>query len=261
MTMGSTDEVDRIQAVEKTLNVLEALWQLGGAGVTELTNQTGLAKSTVHAHLKTLRSKGYVVQGGDEYRLSLRFLSFGEHVKHEQPLYSSAASSITNLAERTGERVLCVTEQNGLGPVVRAAGGARSVSTGIGVGTHTYLHCSAGGKAMLAHFSQPKVDWVIDEWGLPRFTESTITERDDLVSELESVREDGIAYNRGEYLPGVGAVGTPITGTDGDVLGAVTITGPERRLETEWEFEELHGQLRAAVNAIEVDLLFAADSV
>lgn len=44
------------------LDILEVLYQLEGAGVTDLTGRTGLARGTVHAHLTTLRSKGYVVQ-------------------------------------------------------------------------------------------------------------------------------------------------------------------------------------------------------
>ncbi len=58
MATSTTDEEDRIDAVVKALNILEALWQADGAGVTALAERTGLAKSTVHAHLTTLRSKG-----------------------------------------------------------------------------------------------------------------------------------------------------------------------------------------------------------
>lgn len=256
--MGTTDaaEGDRVQAVVKTLDVLEALWQAEGAGVTELTERTGLAKSTVHAHLTTLRSKGYVVQEGDEYRLSLRFLSFGEHVKRAQPLYDAAERPVADLAKRTGERVLCSTEQHGLGTVVRACDGERSVTSSIDVGTPTYLHCSAGGKAMLAHFDAEKIERIVDDWGLPAFTDETITDWEALVAELEAIREEGVAYNRGEYLPGISAVGAPVLGNDGTVYGAVTVAGPQHRLESEWDDDELHDQLLSAANTIEVNLLF-----
>ena len=257
--MATTDAEggNRVQAVVKTLDILEALWQADGAGVTELTERTGLAKSTVHAHLTTLRSKGYVVQDGDEYRLSLRFLSFGEHVKHAEPLYDASEQPIADLAERTGERVLCSTEQNGLGTIIRACDGERSVTSSVEVGTPTYLHCSAGGKAMLAHFDEEKIDRIVTDWGLPAFTDETITDWATLAEELETIREEGIAYNRGEYLPGVSAVGAPILGNDGTVYGAVTVAGPQHRLESEWKHDELHDQLLSAANTIEVNLLYA----
>ena len=257
MPTSDAEGGNRVQAVVKTLDILEALWQSEGAGVTELTERTGLAKSTVHAHLTTLRSKGYVVQDGDEYRLSLRFLSFGEHVKHAEPLYRAAETPLEDLADRTGERVLCSTEQNGLGVVIRACDGERSVTSNIDVGTPTYLHCSATGKAMLAHFDAEKVDRIVRDWGLPAFTDRTITDWDSLTAELEEIREEGIAYNRGEYMPGISAVGAPILDNDGTVYGALCVAGPQHRLESQWDHDELHDQLLSAANTIEVNLLFS----
>ncbi|THE64350.1 IclR family transcriptional regulator [Salinadaptatus halalkaliphilus] len=247
----------RIEAVVKTLDVLEALWRAEGAGVTAVTERTGLAKSTVHAHLRTLRSKGYVVQEGDEYRLSLRFLSFGEYVKHAEPLYEAAATPSADLSDRTGERVLCSTEQHGLGTIIQARDGNRSVTSDIDVGTPTYLHCSAGGKVMLAHFDDEKVERIVDDWGLPAFTEETITDRETLFEELESIRDAGIAYNRSEYVPGISAIGAPIMDNDETVYGAIAVSGPQHRLENEWDVDELRNQLLSAANTIEVNLMFS----
>ncbi|MDS0478654.1 IclR family transcriptional regulator [Natrinema sp. 1APR25-10V2] len=257
MATTDTNGGSRVAAVVKTLDILEALWQAGGAGVTELTERTDLAKSTVHAHLTTLRSKGYVVQEGDEYRLSLRFLSFGEHVKHAEPLYAASETPIDELSTEVGQRVLCSTHQNGLGTVLNVSEGSRSFTSDIDIGTHVYLHSSAGGKAMLAHFPDERVDEIIDQWGLPAFTEKTITDREELFDVLAAVREEGVAYNRGEYLPGISAIGAPILDNDGTVYGAVTVTGPEHRLENEWEENDLRTQLLSTANTIEVNMMFS----
>ncbi|AGB33340.1 transcriptional regulator [Natrinema pellirubrum DSM 15624] len=257
MTTPGVDGGNRVEAVVKTLDILEALWQAEGAGVTELTERTGVAKSTVHAHLTTLRSKGYVVQDGDEYRLSLRFLSFGEHVKHAEPLYEAADAPIDELSAQVGERVLCSTHQNGLGTVINVSEGTRSFTSDIDVGTHTYLHSSAGGKAMLAHFPEERVEDVIEQWGLPAFSENTITDRETLYDELDATREDGVAYNNGEYLRGISAIGAPILGNDGTVYGAVTVAGPQHRLENEWEENDLRDRLLSTANTIEVNVMFS----
>lgn len=257
MAAPDTNGGSRVEAVVKTLDVLEALWQAEGAGVTELTERTGLAKSTVHAHLTTLRSKGYVVQEGDEYRLSLRFLSFGEHVKHAEPLYAASDAPIDDLADRTGERVLCSTHQNGLGTIINVSEGTRSFTSDIDVGTHTYLHSSAGGKAILAHLPEQRVEEIIAKWGLPAFSEETITDRDALFAEFEAIREEGVAYNRGEYLPGISAIGAPILDNDGTVYGAVSVAGPHHRLENEWTENDLRNQLLSTANTIEVNVMFS----
>ncbi|ELY64957.1 IclR family transcriptional regulator [Natrinema versiforme] len=257
MATSDTNEGNRVAAVVKTLDILEALWQAEGAGVTALTERTGLAKSTVHAHLTTLRSKGYVVQEGDEYRLSLRFLSFGEHVKHAEPLYAASDGPITELSERVGERVLCSTHQNGLGTIINVSEGTRAFTSDIDIGTHTYLHSSAAGKVILAHFAEERIDEIIAEWGLPAFTDETITDRETLFEELAAVREEGVAYNHGEYLPGISAIAAPILDNDGTVYGAVSVTGPQHRLENEWEENELRTQLLSTANTIEVNVMFS----
>lgn len=257
MATPDTDGGNRVDAVVKTLDILEALWQAEGAGVTELNEQTGWAKSTVHAHLTTLRSKGYVVQEGDEYRLSLRFLSFGEHVKHAEPLYEAADAPIDELSAQVGQRVLCSTHQNGLGTVINVGEGTRSFTSDIDIGTHTYLHSSAGGKAMLAHFDEKQINDVIEQWGLPAFSENTITDRETLYDELETVREEGVAYNHEEYLRGISAIGAPILDNDGTVYGAVTVAGPQHRLENEWEENDLRDRLLSTTNTIEVNVMFS----
>lgn len=246
-----------LDSVTKTLDVVEALWRAEGAGVTELTELVDLPKSTVHAHLSTLREKGYVVQAEGEYRLSLRFLTYGEHVKTAEPLYEVASDPVGNLAERTGERVFCATHQNGLATVLCVSEGARSLHSDITVGTHVYMHASAIGKAMLAHMPTERVEAIIEEWGLPGFTEDTITTREGLFAEIEQVRESGVAVNSGEFRPGVHVVAAPVVPEAGSVAGAIALSGPEQRLHSEWSEEELHDHLLAAANTVEVNFSFA----
>lgn len=246
-----------LDSVTKTLDILEALWQEAGAGVTELTEHVDMPKSTVHAHLSTLREGGYVVKADGEYRLSLRFLTYGEHVKTEEPLYQVARDPVADLAERTGERVFCATEQNGLATVLCVAEGERSLQSDITVGTHVYLHASAVGKAMLAAMPREQVEAIIDQWGLPSFTEETITTPEGLFAELEDVRKRGVAVNVGEYRPGVHVVAAPIRTAEDEVAGAVALAGPEQRLRSEWGAETLDDHLLAAANTVEVNLNFA----
>lgn len=255
--MGSDRKERELSSVVRAFEIIEHLRETDAAGVTALAGDLEMPKSTVHSHLKTLESKGYVVREDGEYRLSLRFLSLGEHVKRAQPLYRAAKGPVEDLAERTGEHVTCMTEENGLGTVVCAGHGERSLATGIDVGTNVYLQASAGGKTILAHLSRERVDQIIDRWGLPSFTDETITDRETLYEELDAVRERGIAFNREEYLRGVLAVGAPILADDGAVHGAVTVVGPARRLYSDRDESELHDRLLATTNTIEVNLLFS----
>ena len=246
-----------LESVEKAFDVIETLWEMKGAGVTAVAESLDLPKSTVHAHLSTLESKGYVIGENGEYRLSFRFLTFGEYVRRAEPLFHAARQPVDDLAGRTGERALCMTEQNGLGMVLHVGEGSRSLSGDVAVGTSVYHHCSAGGKAMMAYYPRERIDAIVDRWGLPAFTDETITDRETLFDELATVREEGIAFNREEYLRGVLAVGVPVFDATESVCGAVTLAGPVRRLYSERGPEELHDALLATANTIEVNLVVA----
>ena len=67
-----TDDRHTIASVTRALDIVEALWTLEGAGVTELADYLDMSKSTVHSHLATLDRKGYAVAEEGIYRLGLR---------------------------------------------------------------------------------------------------------------------------------------------------------------------------------------------
>jgi DNA-binding IclR family transcriptional regulator len=251
-----TGEPKTLSSVKKTLDIIEALWKLDGAGVTELADYLDVSKGTVHVHLSTLEQSGFVVSEEGQYDLGLRFLNFGEYVKRSQLLYEVAEPTVEELTAETGERVFCMVEQHGLATVICADEGSRSVQTDIKVGTHSYMHCSSAGKAILAHLPDDRVTEILDRWGLKRFTEYTITDRERLIEDLQEGHERGFFINHQEYRKGVTSIGTPILDDKDRVYGAISISGPAMRLEGDWHDRELPNHLLSTANAIEVEMTF-----
>jgi DNA-binding IclR family transcriptional regulator len=102
--------------------------------------------------------------------------------------------------------------------------------TDFTVGEYYYMHSSATGKAILATYSEEKVNEVIDEWGLPAQTKNTITDRDELFTELEEIRSRGYAINDQEITEGLYSVGAVVREPDGSILGGISVGGPAYRL-------------------------------
>lgn len=242
-----------LDAVGKTLDIIDALWKLEGGGVSELSEQLGYPKSTVYAHLITLEKKGFVVSNADGYELGLRFLNFGEYVKRSQPLYESGEPVIAELAAETEEMAFCMVEQHGLATAICATAGKRAVGTNVRIGTHTYMHASSSGKAILAHLPESRVEEILDRWGLPEFTENTITDRETLFDQLERYREEGVFFSHEEYRRGIATLASPIL-KDEEVLGSVTVYGPATRIEDHTSSTDLQRQVRTAANQIEVNI-------
>lgn len=250
-------ENEAVNAIGTMFDIVEAIKDLEGATLTELSEAAGVAKSTVHRHLQSLRRHEYVVQEDDEYYIGTRFLELGEFARSRLDVYDLVQSRLRDIADETGERAQFLVEEHGYGVFVSKEAGENAVDAGAKVGWHFPIHISAGGKAILAEMPEEDVRAIIDRHGLPEVTEKAITDEDRLMDELETIRERGYAFNDEESIIGVRAVGVSMCGPNNEVLGGLTVTGPSHRLEGEWFREEVPKLLLGIAN--EVELKYAYD--
>jgi DNA-binding IclR family transcriptional regulator len=242
-----------VQAVQTTSEILEALRKLDGAGVTELADHLGISKATVHSHLSTLVDSEFVVKRGDTYRISLRFVDFGEYAKTNVDIYEITREEVDRLAEETGEVAQFMVEEHGKGVYLHKASGENAIQTASYTGNRKELHCTALGKAILSQLPRERVEEIIDEKGLPQRTENTVATREELFEELAEIRERKVSFDDEEILQGLRCVAAPIEHPQGDIEGAISISGPTSRFKGDRFREELPEIVRGAANVIEVN--------
>lgn len=255
--MAIESDGSTVQATRTSFEILEALVRHEGAGVTELATDLDLPKSTVHNHLTTLRDAEYVVKEGDRYDVGLQFLNLGEYSRNRLKLYDVARPEIDELAEETGELVNLSVEEYGRSVYVYLARGDRAVQLDTHAGMHVHLHCTALGKAILAHSPREHVEDVLDTMGMPARTEQTITDRGEFFDELEAVRERGYACDRQERLAGLRCIAAPVTTPDRGVVGAISISSPTSRMQGERFEEEIPALLQNATNVVELNMTYS----
>ena len=246
-----------LKTVRRAFDVVQALQELDGAGVTELAEKLGLSKSSTYNYLSTLRENQYVVKEDDTYRLSYQFLHIGEYVRGQSTIYRHGREALDLLAHDTGRYVHLATEQHGLGVNLYKVRGEEAIGSRYQqskLQRPDYLHFSATGKAILAHLPRERVEWILDEYGLVRKTANTITDPEELFAELERTRERGYSVNDEEEIEGIGAVGAPILDQQGGVLGSVSVSGPAHRMRQPEYRERLVEAVTDTANAIEVNI-------
>lgn len=243
----------RVKTADTIFDIVESLQELEGATTSEIADYLDLANSTAHDHLKTLEDKRYIVNEDGTYRLGLRFLEHGIYAQNQHPLSVVSQSLLEDLADETGEAAWLVVEEHGQAVYLRNAVAEQGLQTYGDIGTRRYLHTIAPGKAILAHLPEERVEEIIDEYGLPALTEKTITDREALFEELQEIREAGFALNEGGRILGGNAVGAPII-VDGELYGAIGVSGPESRLQGDWFREELPRMVLERKNVIELQL-------
>lgn len=213
-----------------SIEILELLDEMDGARVSELANGMEKPPSTVHGHLATLESKEFVFKRGDIYYLGPELLRLGNQVRTREDEFVLARQFTEKMCEESGFRSTFAVEMGGKAVFIHSASGSKVGWAHEEMGDRLYLHSTAVGKAILAEMPKHKIERVLDKWGLPRETEHTITDRETLFEELETVRERGYAVNRGENIVDLSAIGVAATKQSGDLIGGFSITGPEHAL-------------------------------
>lgn len=244
-----------VGATYTTGRIVHALDDGREAGVTELAEELDLSKASVHNHLVTLKRLGVVVSTDGRYRLGLRFLDLGMNVREGMPLYRVARSELTGLAESTGESTALVVAERGQA-VYAAVEDADRNDRRVRLGSRLPLHATASGKLLLAYRSREAVEDYVETHGLDRLTDRTIQSRSDLRTELRSITDRGLAFDRGEVFEDMRAVAAPIRREDRTeaLAGALAVLGPAERLSGKRLEEDLPGLVLSAAKRIELDL-------
>lgn len=246
-----------VKTTGTVFDVVELLREQDGARVTEVANELGLANSTAYRHLSTLATKEYVVQEDGKYYLSMRFVRLGRYVRQRKRIFELAGPKVEALAEETDERAEFMIEEHGRSVFVHREAGDNAVQTDSGIGKYHPLHATAAGKALLAFLPESRVSEIVDERPLEAFTDDTITDEEELLDELATIRDRGVSFNKQEYINGLRAVGVPVRTQDGGVLGSLSVSGPTHRLKGQWFEQEIPDLLLGMANELELKLPFS----
>lgn len=219
-------------AVERALTILELLASKGALGVGEIAKELGLAKSTAHRLLETLRSKHFVeqIEALEKYSIGLKSIEVGMYGLRNWNLVDIAAPYLKQLAADLNETAFLAVYDQGEIVYLYKAEGNQAVSTNAQLGTRKPIHCTSLGKAIVANFHIEEVERILAEKGMRKFTDRTITDRQTFFEELSKVRQQGFAMDHGEVEEGLTCFAVPIFNYTGKAIAAISIAGPSERM-------------------------------
>jgi DNA-binding IclR family transcriptional regulator len=224
-----------IQSVSHALDVLEQFTgESDELGVTELSKRLKLHKNNVFRLLATLESRGYIEQNKatENYRLGIRCLQLGQTYVMQMGLLRQAHPIIESLANAAGETAFVAVLRKASVVPLDAVEANRPIRLTSRIGEALPLHCTAAGKVQLAFISDADLREALIE-GLPKFTDTTIIDRQALLAQLRSVAERGYSLEIGEHLSEVNSVAVPIRDYTRNVVGSLAVSGPAHRMDSE----------------------------
>lgn len=240
-----------VRSVGRAVDLLLALAH-GPQTLGRLAERTGLSKATVHRLLASLAHGQLAIQDPStgDYLLGPGCFTIADAVMRGLGgLGVIARPVLERLRDRTGETVTMHVRAGSQRLCIEELVSLQSVRYTAGVGNATPIHVGSAGKLLLAYSDTDERSELLDHSTLDPITGATITDRAELERELEEVRRLGYAQSHGERVAGASAISAPILASDGSVLAALSILGPDGRL-TEARLEEFRPAVLAAAGEI-----------
>ncbi|WP_137875848.1 IclR family transcriptional regulator [Rhodococcus sp. Q] len=220
-----------------------------GVGFAELQRRTGLPKATLHRLLTELVAVRLLDRDDSRYRLGRQLFELGMRASVERGLIEVATPFMEDLYERTHETVHLGVLEDAEVVYVAKIGGHRQASSPSRIGGRMPLHCTAIGKALLAHAPDELRSQVLSG-PLPRRTPRTITAPGMLAKQLDTIVEAGVSFEFEEAAVGIVCVAAPVLDASDRPIAAVSATGPITRFRP-----QAHAtQVRAAAAGISATL-------
>jgi DNA-binding IclR family transcriptional regulator len=244
-----------IQSVDRAAQILKVL--ASGPrrlGVSEIADRMGLARPTVHGLLQTLQAHGFVEQDrdSDKYQLGAGLLHLGNSYLDLNELRGRSIVHAERLAARVRAGVRVGVLHGSTVVVVHHVFRPDAAFQVLEVGAQLPAHATALGKALLA-FAPPELVSDLTAEELPRLTRRTLT-AGALRTELEQIRERGIARERDEAVLGEASVAAPIFDHSGHAVGAIGVVGDTNVLLPRAPTRELSAAVTEAARGISREL-------
>jgi DNA-binding IclR family transcriptional regulator len=233
---SATENGGNIKVLVKAAAVIDLIASAGTPkSLTALSNELDIAKSTLHGILATLDSIGYISKNIEtgEYKLGLRLFELGNIISRKLDERRIAEPYMQMLAEKTGETVHLSVLEDGEVLYINKVESSHSIRIITESGLRLPVHCSALGKALLSGKNNDEILAILKKKGMAKFTETTITEPDGFIAEIEAVRRKGYASDKQEFMVGLRCVAAPIYDINGKVICALSISGPISRMSGE----------------------------
>jgi len=255
--MSNSDSAAQVQSVDRAISVLELLAQ-GEAGITEIAGELGVHKSTVSRLVSVLEARGLVEQLGErgKYAIGFGVVRLAGAATGRMDLTKLGQPVCQTLADLFGETVNIAVHDAGVAINITQARGSAAVSAVNWIGQRTPLHATSSGKVLLAHLPVEERKRLVS-LPLDAYTENTVVDPDRLLAELEIVATQGYAACFEELELGLHAVAVPVRGHRGEVVAAMSASGPSYRLSRQ-RVEEIVGSMAEAAGDLSAQLGYFA---
>lgn len=226
---------NRIQSLDRALNVLDCLTKKPGMSLTEISGSLDQAPATIYRILSTYENRNIVEMdpvsqewfiGAESFRIGSAFLRRSDVIERARPY-------MRELMEETGETANLGTEVLGEVMFLSQVETHENIRAFFPPGTKSPMHASGIGKALLAHAEPAVIENYLKRKKLKSFTGKTFSNPDRLRGELTKIKAKGFAFDDEEKSTGMRCIAAPVFNFYGEAIAGISVSGPSIRLSLE----------------------------
>lgn len=225
----------KVKSLQKALTILNCFVKKSRLGVTEISEMLDLNKSNVHNILSTFQAMDYLEQDEEtgKYQLGVGIYELCQSVGDNFNIRKVMMPFMQEIADAANEVVYLAVPREDEMVYLEAMHPMESYNLMRAVlGEHAKMYCTGIGKAVLAYLPDDVIENYISR-ELVSYTEHTITDKEILRRELKEIRQRGYSIDNMEHEFGVKCVGMPIFNRRGELVAAISVSGPSLRFSGE----------------------------
>ncbi len=240
-----------VQVLDRSLKLLDLVASSDGAALTDLSDQSGMAPSTVHRLLTSLANHGMVAHDAETgaWTIGLKAFEIGNAFLRFRKLGTISRPFLKHLMEHSGETANIGIEDGGDVVFISQVESHAPMRAFFRPGRRGPIHASGIGKAILSTWGDAEIERLLSTHTLPRFTEKTRDTLPKLITDLETIRTRGWSIDDEEHTLGMRCLAAPIFNEYGEAIAGISVSGPAVRLP-DGKLEELGPVVRAAAEGV-----------
>ncbi|QIL79979.1 IclR family transcriptional regulator [Diaphorobacter sp. HDW4A] len=221
-----------VTAIERVLDIFEAFQRMRKPlSLTDLSEMTGIPKSSCHAIVHTLTARGYLYTLTRPRAIypTRRLYDMASEIQANDPFIEHILPMLERLRDASRETVILGKRQGDAVIYLQVAEGLHTIRYSAKPGEFKPLHSSSIGKALLGSLKEVELRAQLAERDFPAITETTITDTQALITDIQDSRRKGYFITRGENVPDVWAI-SAFLNIQFQTFG-IAIAGPRHRME------------------------------
>jgi DNA-binding IclR family transcriptional regulator len=218
--------------LEKAFLIFESFGDRNdGLSLYEISQRTGLSKTTVFRILNQLEQISYIRKINNRYQISMKFLSLAKTAFHsKKDVRDIARIYMKELQSMYNESINFAVWDKQHAVLIGSQPSLHEFRIENKIGQVFPLHSTTIGKVIAAYLEWETVREILIRDGMPKQTEQTITDLDAFAEELARIREAGFAVDNEESFDGVRCIGVPIFRSGNMIFGGLSMAGPASRI-------------------------------